>query len=346
MPSSHSHRPGRWVAGFAGALCLGFAVGSVLSLHVARLSGRIVPMPPIPIPSVTITPDEIDAGVTIPANTNVTFTLPSDFDRINREVLLGAHGRTVRYWGYCISPNAPAPPHRPGRFPGTVFLSEKERAVQAEALREHKPSAAVTIQIPARDTPDSALPPSLQHGMDVFLPGMRCSIMTEQQLPMGLDPDGDGLNNKLEADIGTDPLNPDTDGDGITDGVEYQSGTNPLVRDTDGDGLIDGMEDKNFNGRVDPGETDPRNKDSDHDGLCDGLCLVTLADGRQLWMGEDVNLNGQVDAGETDPLNRDTNGDGIDDYDEVMACIRGDTSICPDPSAGIYAAATAAPATP
>ena len=33
--------------------------------------------------------------------------------------------------------------------------------------------------------------------------------------------------------------------------------TNPRRRDTDRDGVSDGREDRNHNGRVDPGESDP-----------------------------------------------------------------------------------------
>ncbi|HVM90569.1 MAG TPA: hypothetical protein VMU11_01585 [Verrucomicrobiae bacterium] len=57
------------------------------------------------------------------------------------------------------------------------------------------------------------------------------------------DPDGDGLTNLQEEQLGTNPNNPDSDGDGLTDGQEvnvYKS--NPLNPDTDGDGYKDGDE--------------------------------------------------------------------------------------------------------
>jgi hypothetical protein len=43
------------------------------------------------------------------------------------------------------------------------------------------------------------------------------------------DMDGDGLRDRREKRLGTDPLNPDTDGDGFGDGAEVLlTGTNPL----------------------------------------------------------------------------------------------------------------------
>lgn len=57
------------------------------------------------------------------------------------------------------------------------------------------------------------------------------------------DPDGDGLNNATERELGTDPYHADTDLDGLPDGYEVNvSKTDPLKADTDGDSLLDGDE--------------------------------------------------------------------------------------------------------
>lgn len=84
-----------------------------------------------------------------------------------------------------------------------------------------------------------------------------------------VDTDQDGLINALD---------PDSDNDSILDGTELgvtnpspatetsdnfkadldpDTTTDPLREDSDGDGLSDGVEDKNQNGRLDPGETPP-----------------------------------------------------------------------------------------
>jgi Bacterial TSP3 repeat len=67
------------------------------------------------------------------------------------------------------------------------------------------------------------------------------------------DSDGDGLEDAIEVELGTDPVDVDTDDDGSTDGDEYyvhQTGTrNP---DTDGDGVVDGEEITNGTDPNDP----------------------------------------------------------------------------------------------
>lgn len=56
------------------------------------------------------------------------------------------------------------------------------------------------------------------------------------------DLDGDGLSNRTERRIGTNPRRADTDGDGLRDGREVRLGTNPRKADTDGDGETDAYE--------------------------------------------------------------------------------------------------------
>ncbi|MDY6049988.1 MAG: Rib/alpha-like domain-containing protein [Corynebacterium sp.] len=128
------------------------------------------------------------------------------------------------------------------------------------------------------------------------------------------DPDGDGLTNAQEHELGTDPNNADTDGDGVKDGDEVKGTgnkdydgdgkpdpTDPLNPDTDGDGLTDG-EEKTLG-------TDPNNPDTDGDGLTDGEEVS----------GEknpyDNDGDGKGDP--TDPKDADSDDDGVNDGDEV-----------------------------
>ena len=77
-----------------------------------------------------------------------------------------------------------------------------------------------------------------------------------------VDRDLDGVEDHIEREDGTDPLNPDTDGDSVNDGQEKKDKTNPLDPDTDHDGLNDG-EEKTY-------KTDPLNPDTDGGGIKDG----------------------------------------------------------------------------
>ncbi|ELR64422.1 Putative calcium-binding protein [Photobacterium marinum] len=65
--------------------------------------------------------------------------------------------------------------------------------------------------------------------------------------PLSADSDNDGVSDSIELGIHspysqtTEPCDRDTDNDGMSDGYEYQAGSNPVVKDanmdTDGDGL-------------------------------------------------------------------------------------------------------------
>ncbi|MFW0837581.1 MAG: hypothetical protein ACKKL5_01125 [Candidatus Komeilibacteria bacterium] len=60
---------------------------------------------------------------------------------------------------------------------------------------------------------------------------------------INIDTDGDGLTDKQEATIGTDPSQADSDADGLFDKEEVVTyNTDPLNPDTDGDGYADGLE--------------------------------------------------------------------------------------------------------
>jgi len=105
---------------------------------------------------------------------------------------------------------------------------------------------------------------------------MRASLVTS----------GDRLSSTGLVNIAVVPCHPslidvysvcseptDSDSDGLNDNIEALLGTDPSNPDTDGDGLLDGEEDANHNGLVDPGETNPLRRDTDGDGFGDGYEL-------------------------------------------------------------------------
>jgi hypothetical protein len=76
-----------------------------------------------------------------------------------------------------------------------------------------------------------------------------------QALTGSSDPDGDGLTNDQELQLGTDSKNADTDRDGLMDGDEVKIyRTDPLKADSDGDGYSDGVEVKGGYNPIGPGK--------------------------------------------------------------------------------------------
>lgn len=111
----------------------------------------------------------------------------------------------------------------------------------------------------------------------------------EDATPVGLDTDWDGLTDREEAALGTDPHDPDTDDDELSDGDEVRYGTDPHDPDADDDGLSDGDEVR-FG-------ADPHDPDTDDDGIPDGV---------------------EVNDFDTDPTRRDSDGDGTEDLEELI----------------------------
>lgn len=315
----------QWATTSLGALSLVLVAYGFSSSGFSSIEGRLLPKSQTrEIEWVTMTAAQVMSGTTIPADKNVIIHIPEEITKIARNVLFGRKGETIRYWGYCFPHNLDTrnTVNRTG-FPGDLFLSEAEREFRRQELvaqRRRTFSIFTNLTVDDLNETQNATQSRIRHQIEIFQGGDVCYIMTEKSLPLGADPDGDGLNNALERGYGSDSKNPDSDGDGVSDGLEvFRLGTHPTKRDSDGDGLIDGIEDANRNGRFDPDETNATLWDTDRDGLCDGICKVNKG---QDMRGEDKNLNGiyEPDLGEYNPRTIDSDGDGVLDEHEVYLC--------------------------
>jgi hypothetical protein len=320
----------QWLTLGLGGASLAVVVAAFGTSPGESLVGRLLPQSMRgEVRWVTISAEDLDKGATLPAHQNVVLHIPESVERITRQTLFGRTGDKVRYWGYCIPVDYDhaAALQRRG-FPGTLFLSEKEREVRTSARNSAKREtfSVFTDLNEDRLNEEGHLRGMVRHQQEIFVGGQDCYVMADAALPVGTDEDDDGANMEVERLHGTNTRSRDSDGDGISDGLEiFRLGTFPTKRDSDGDGIPEGMEDKNRNGRRDDDETDPRIWDTDHDGLCDGLCKV---DNARNIRGEDKNLNGELDDNETDPRKADTDGDGILDDQEVLNCIAAGGTDC------------------
>ena len=89
--------------------------------------------------------------------------------------------------------------------------------------------------------------------------------------PTVADTDGDGLNDGVEAALGTSARYADTDLDGLSDGWEHDNGLDPLSDAGDDGADGDPDDDLLVNAREMEYGTNPQIADTDGDGLCDGL---------------------------------------------------------------------------
>jgi hypothetical protein len=140
---------------------------------------------------------------------------------------------------------------------------------------------------------DTINQPVYNYTMATEATGAVASVMAQlafQGVSSKTDIDNDGLGDKIELELGTDPTNSDTDNDSLTDGDEVHTyRTNPLMTDSDLDGLLDATE-------INKWQTDPLQEDTDQDGLTDYM---------------------EVEIYHTNPLLADTDNDGLSDESEI-----------------------------
>jgi hypothetical protein len=82
------------------------------------------------------------------------------------------------------------------------------------------------------------------------------------------DADGDGIFDGTEAGVTTPQPGTDTGQGFFVPDADPNTTTDSLDPDSDGGGAADGAEDRDFNGRVDPGETDPTLGNGGDDQTC------------------------------------------------------------------------------
>ena len=127
------------------------------------------------------------------------------------------------------------------------------------------------------------------------------------------DPDGDGITNGEEKEIGTDPYNADSDGDTISDTVEV--GENHLSPpDTDDDGTIDALDTDSdadtIPDAVEAGDGDLETQPVDSDADLTPDYLDSDSDGDEI--ADSVEWN--VDADKDGAADIDADGDGTPNY--------------------------------
>lgn len=138
-----------------------------------------------------------------------------------------------------------------------------------------------------------------------------------------VDKDNDGLTDRFEELLGTDPNQADTDKDGLSDAFETAtSHTDPLSKDTDKDQIADDVEQAQHTdaGRVDLPDAAVKagfggldTLDRDRDGLSDGFEKRHGTDPLRADSDKDGLSDGEEFARGSDGGSMDTNRDGLSD---------------------------------
>ncbi|MGD8626149.1 MAG: Ig-like domain-containing protein, partial [Anaerolineae bacterium] len=183
-------------------------------------------------------------------------------------------------------------------FESYAHADEPAAAGQQSTETEDRPPPALTLTPPAEASPTKVSPTPASPSR--VPEGRRASTMSSgAQTACGrgdanTDTDGDGLNDRDENCLGTDPGHEDSDRDTITDtlelgGFEFPPASgqiwygDPLKADSNEDGLLDGYEWPEPYGNAPEWDTDgdgipaPWDEDNDGDGVPDSLDLAPYA---------------------------------------------------------------------
>lgn len=149
------------------------------------------------------------------------------------------------------------------------------------------------------------------------------------------DTDGDGVSDRTEVRLGTDPTRKDSDDDGVADNVELSaggSGVGPFTNvDTDADGLIDALDSD------DDGDTVPTKDELGTGGGTNPM--DTDLDGKRDYLDDDDDgdtLPTRDELGGAADRARDSDGDGKKDYlddddDDDAVPTKGELGAAPGP---------------
>lgn len=187
-----------------------------------------------------------------------------------------------------------------------------EESTPAQTTTPEQPSTETS---PANQATDTGTDSTTETVSDSDSDGL--TDRREQELntdPYDKNTDSDQLNDSEEVNVyGTNPAKSDTDGDGLTDGEEVNRySTDPLRADSDGDRLNDSTEVEEYG-------TSPTNNDTDGDGLSDGREVLKLDTNPSSadTDGDNLSDSAEVNKLETSPTDIDTDNDGLADGPEI-----------------------------